>query len=217
MCEGGQKFVVERCEGYSDAREVFGEFKYNICRFEEGISKMMRNLFSCSKLAIGVGILGLFFSGCRMQTETPSSGVSSQSSPVKEIKVVVKKIRYEFKGERAIGKDSQICWALFAGPEGFPSDSSKVVKSACQDVDSTVAVFRVRDLPPSEQGYVVSIFQDMNKNGKLDTRGLFGMQVPTEPFGFTQNPSLLGAPTFDKCKILPTVNEQEYVIEMKTI
>ncbi len=47
--------------------------------------------------------------------------------------------------------------------------------------------------------YAIVIFQDINKNGKLDTH-LFG--IPKEPFGFSNNPRLLkGPPSFKDCQI----------------
>ncbi len=48
--------------------------------------------------------------------------------------------------------------------------------------------------------YAVAVFQDINRNGRLDT-SLFGL--PKEPFGFSNNPRLLlGAPAFKDCQIL---------------
>lgn len=47
----------------------------------------------------------------------------------------------------------------------------------------------IRDLPPGR--YAVVVFQDMNRNGRLD-RGLFN--VPTEPYGFSQDARGNGGP-----------------------
>ena len=77
--------------------------------------------------------------------------------------------------------------------------------------------FEVKDLPASTDGYVVSLFQDANQNNKLDTRSFLGLKIPNEPFGFTNNPSLMGAPTYDKCKIVPTKEGEEFTIKMKTM
>ena len=48
--------------------------------------------------------------------------------------------------------------------------------------------------------YAVSVYHDENKNGVLETSGLFGF--PSEPFGFSNNPSMLfGSPSFKRSSI----------------
>jgi uncharacterized protein (DUF2141 family) len=97
---------------------------------------------------------------------------------------------------------SQLCYAVFNGPEGFPSDSSKVVKQGCLPVRSATLDFKIENVPSRGKGFVVSVFQDMNMSKKMETKKFFGFDVPAEPFGFTNNPSLMsGAPTFEKCKV----------------
>ncbi len=45
--------------------------------------------------------------------------------------------------------------------------------------------------------YAVSVYQDENSNGVLETDGLFGL--PSEPFGFSNNTSIaFGPPSFKK-------------------
>ena len=157
-----------------------------------------------------------FFSlliGCG--TSENASLNSVESTGVDYISIVVKDLR--FNSDSSKPRETQVCYAVFAGPEGFPSNPEKVVLKGCKRVDSTVVSFLIEGLPPSNDGYVVSLFQDMNMNGKLDTRGLFGIQVPEEPFGFSQNPALLGAPTYDKCKITPTRNGERFDILMRKI
>jgi len=46
--------------------------------------------------------------------------------------------------------------------------------------------------------YAVSIYQDLNQNGKLD-QGLFG--IPTEPIGFGNNYKPMGKPRFQSATI----------------
>ncbi len=162
------------------------------------------------------GIVGMLL-GCQPASQQQTSAaVNDTTVSIKEIKIVVNKLKVVDSDDQPIAK-SQLCWALFAGPDGFPSDSTKVVRSACVAVESESLTFNIGDLPPSPSGYVVSIFQDLNMNATLDTRRFFGFQIPNEPFGFTRNPSLMGAPSFDKCKINPTKEGEEFVIEMKTM
>ena len=48
--------------------------------------------------------------------------------------------------------------------------------------------------------YAVSVYHDENKNGVLEASGLFGF--PSEPFGFSNNPSMLfGSPSFKRSSI----------------
>lgn len=164
-------------------------------------------------IAVSLGVVTLSgLSGCR--GDEPSAEVQSFLAPsVDYISVVVKNLRGPSLPERR----TQICYAVFAGPQGFPSDPKAVVLNGCKDVTSTIESFLIENLPPSQDGYVVSFFEDMNLNGKLDTRSLFGIQVPDEPFGFTQNPPLTGAPTYEKCKINPTRNGERFEIVMKKI
>lgn len=153
----------------------------------------------------------LSLSGCR--GDEPARLQSMHTVAVDYISIVVKNLRGPSLPERK----TNICYAVFAGPQGFPSDPRAVVLNGCKDVTSSIESFLIENLPPSTDGYVVSFFEDMNLNGKLDTRNLFGIQVPDEPFGFTQNPPLTGAPTYEKCKIVPTRNGEKFDIVMKKI
>ena len=84
--------------------------------------------------------------------------------------------------------DSNLMVAFFHKPEKFLTDErylSKVI--SVKDLKETS--FKV-SLPAGE--YAIAIFQDKNKNGKLD-RNLF--YYPSEPFGFSNNcKPLLRAP-----------------------
>ena len=150
-------------------------------------------------------------SACGSHEDSRIQSLSKES--VEYISIVVKNLRGPYIKE----KKTKICYAVFAGPQGFPNDPSAVVLNGCKDVTSSVESFLIENLPPSQDGYVVSFFEDMNLNGKLDTRSIFGIQVPDEPFGFTQNPPLTGAPTYEKCKIVPTRNGETFEIQMKKI
>ncbi len=61
--------------------------------------------------------------------------------------------------------------------------------------------------------YAISLFHDTNENGSLDTNF---MGIPSEDFGFSNNPSLLfGAPKFKSCAIEVSDVGREIVIKMK--
>ncbi len=46
--------------------------------------------------------------------------------------------------------------------------------------------------------YCISVYHDVNDDGQLNKKGLFG--IPSEPYGFSNNPkSFFGPPDFEKC------------------
>lgn len=89
--------------------------------------------------------------------------------------------------------DGRIMVAVFNVADTFlkrPFKSS----AAAADVNGSSVV--IKDLPAGE--YAVSLFQDVNGNGKLDmnTTG-----VPTEPYGFSNNASAtMGPPSFEQAR-----------------
>jgi uncharacterized protein (DUF2141 family) len=91
-------------------------------------------------------------------------------------------------------QSGRICVALYTSGEGFPGGKPKElrrvpVKGEVQQISFTVE--------PGD--YAVAIFQDVNDNGKLDTR-LFG--IPKEPYGFSNNfHPRLSAPKFSDCRV----------------
>jgi uncharacterized protein (DUF2141 family) len=153
--------------------------------------------------------------GCGSPAATVNQAAVQAAADVDYVSIVVRDLK--FTPGQPDAPLTQICYALFAGPTGFPGAADKVVKNGCKDVDATIVSFLIDELPPSPEGYAISFFQDMNKNGKLDTRSLFGIQVPDEPFGFTNNPNPLSAPKYDQCKISPVKNGDKFEISMKTI
>ena len=85
-----------------------------------------------------------------------------------------------------------VCLTLFNGSQGFPSQSDRAVASRCINAEEGTAETTFDDLAPGD--YAIAVIHDENKDGKLNT-GLFG--IPTEGFGFSQNPKVrMGAPSF---------------------
>lgn len=161
-----------------------------------------------------VAFLGsALLSSCGQETSAQLQSARTQS--VDYLSIVVKNLR--LPQDRMQKRDTEVCFAVFAGPEGFPSNEQKIVAKGCQPVTSSIVSFLIEGLPESPEGYAISFFQDLNMNGKLDTRKIFGIEVPEEPFGFTQNPALTGAPTYEKCKINPVRNGEKFEIVMKKI
>ncbi|GEN73346.1 DUF2141 domain-containing protein [Chryseobacterium lathyri] len=60
------------------------------------------------------------------------------------------------------------------------------------------------DLP--KNNYAIALFQDVNKNGKLD-KNILGK--PIEPYAFSNNVKpFLSAPSFDKCSFVLNANQE---------
>ncbi len=59
--------------------------------------------------------------------------------------------------------------------------------------------------------YAIAAYQDMNKNNLLDYN-LLG--VPIEPFGFSNNPFIIGKPSFEKCSFY-VEDEMRIYIQLK--
>ena len=55
------------------------------------------------------------------------------------------------------------------------------------------------DVPEGE--YAVMVYQDLDGNKKLN-RNLIG--IPNEPYGFSNNPSLMGPPRFEQLRFQQT-------------
>ena len=155
---------------------------------------------------IGVATLG----ACTPPAES-DSGTSALLS------LVSFKIKVEGLKVTNANKPSQLCYAVFNGPDGFPNDTENVVRQECLPVTTSTLSFDINEVPSQGKGFVVSLFQDLNMTQKLETKKFFGFDVPSEPFGFTNNPSLMGgAPTFDKCKVAGMFGT-EYKITMKSM
>ena len=69
-------------------------------------------------------------------------------------------------------------------------------------------------LPRGE--YAISVFHDLNRNTRLDSRVLF--HLPKEPFGFSNNPKLVfGPPRFSDCQFRLDQNVKEVTIRLRRV
>lgn len=86
--------------------------------------------------------------------------------------------------------------AVFSSPKGWPEQNAKAQALDAFPITGTMATLTFK-LPPGR--YAVVVLHDENKNQKLD-RNFIG--VPTEGFGFANNPPvLLVAPSFERASI----------------
>jgi uncharacterized protein (DUF2141 family) len=92
------------------------------------------------------------------------------------------------------GNSGNLCYQLFAGEEGFPTDPAHAVRGGCMAVSGRNEIV-IEGL--CDGSYALSFLHDVNGNGQLDT-GAFG--IPTEPFGFSNNPQIrMGPPSYAEC------------------
>ncbi len=80
---------------------------------------------------------------------------------------------------------------LFDNKDDFNISPIKYFREAAQGRRSVEVVFR--GIPYNF--YAISVYQDLNDNGKLD-KNFIG--IPTEPYGFSNNPRIVTGPSFEK-------------------
>jgi uncharacterized protein (DUF2141 family) len=84
-------------------------------------------------------------------------------------------------------QSGQVCLSLFANGQGFPSSGQNALLAQCAAATGSSVTIPLRNL--ASGNYAIALFHDANSNGKLDMNA-FG--IPTEGFGFSRNPSILG-------------------------
>ncbi|HMQ07027.1 MAG TPA: DUF2141 domain-containing protein [Saprospiraceae bacterium] len=71
-----------------------------------------------------------------------------------------------------------------------------VIRDTILPINKFTGRILFNNMPSGE--YAVTLFHDVNDNGKLDTNIL---GIPKEPYGFSNNPAIrMKAPNFEKCK-----------------
>ncbi len=99
-------------------------------------------------------------------------------------------------------------YLIFKSKKGFPDVKKESVYSGTLSAkENSLIIENV-----SDGEYALTIFQDENENGKLDTN-MVG--IPKESFGFSNNPKILfGAPSYEKCRFKAT-GKTEIEIKMR--
>ncbi len=108
-------------------------------------------------------------------------------------------------------QSGQICASLFSKSKGFPSDSEKALKSECVAVTETPQKLTFKNLKPGT--YAVALIHDANGDGILNTNS-FG--IPTEGFGFSNNPLVLtGPPKFKDSAVFVAGSNTDIQIQLQ--
>ena len=86
--------------------------------------------------------------------------------------------------------------SLFSSADGFPGVPAKATKLATAKIENRQAVCNFSGVTPGDYG--VSVFQDENSNGKLDSNFL---GIPKEGVGASNDaPAKFGPPKFDDAR-----------------
>ncbi|WP_340094608.1 DUF2141 domain-containing protein [Nostoc punctiforme] len=105
----------------------------------------------------------------------------------------------------------QVCLSLFANGRGFPSRETNAVQARCVKVTSTPLIVKFENLKPGS--YAVAAFHDINGDGKLHLNAL---GIPTEEFGFSQNPQIVaGPPKFQDSAVFVVGSETDIQIQLQ--
>lgn len=119
----------------------------------------------------------------------------------RKLTVKIKNIK-DTKGDLKISVQSDE--KLFATLEGIKDGNNRIT-----DVHAPQTTYIFNKLRKGR--YAVAVFQDLNKNNKLDL-DLF--DKPLEPYGFSQNPQIQnGRPEFKKC-VFDFETDKTITIEM---
>jgi uncharacterized protein (DUF2141 family) len=93
--------------------------------------------------------------------------------------------------------EGNLMFALHDHAGDFPKVTG-ALRSSLVKVTSNPQTVTFTDVPPGT--YAVGVVQDVNANGKLDTK-IFG--IPAEPVGVSNNPKArMGPPKFDDAKFV---------------
>ena len=104
-----------------------------------------------------------------------------------------------------------LVYAMWSGSEGWLKTNS--IREGSVPIVDGKSQINFEGLPFGE--YAISVFQDRNGNGKLDT-GLFG--IPKEPFGFSNDPKIgFGPPKYEDSVFMLEAPEISIQISVKKL
>ncbi len=89
---------------------------------------------------------------------------------------------------------------LFDNKKDFNVTPVKFFRVTVKDLQAIKVVFM--DIPYNS--YAISVYQDVNDNGKLDKNYL---GIPTEPYGFSNDPVIITGPSYEKSMFVLREND----------
>jgi uncharacterized protein (DUF2141 family) len=99
---------------------------------------------------------------------------------------------------------------LFPSEQGFPAKEAKAIQRQAVKIGETSAELRFPNLASGT--YAVTVYHDINDNGKLDTNWV---GIPKEPVGVSNNPKpRMGPPRFQEASFPLTESEQKVAVNL---
>jgi uncharacterized protein (DUF2141 family) len=109
-----------------------------------------------------------------------------------------------------VSREGSLRFALFNGPEGFPSKPEAAIRRVVFPVQGQVETARFEGVPFGS--CAVSVLHDLNGNGRLD-RNFLG--IPREPIAVSNNPRLrFGPPRYEAARFEFNVPEMSIAIHL---
>ncbi len=108
-------------------------------------------------------------------------------------------------------KNGQACISVFASNKGFPSNGNDAIQKRCVNITEIPVVMTFDNLQPGS--YAVAVLHDANRDNMANRNGL---GIPTEGFGFSQNPAILtGPPKFNDAAVVVAGDNTNINIKLK--
>lgn len=106
-------------------------------------------------------------------------------------------------------KKGHLYLTLFNKENGYPENENALMSKYVKVVGDIMTI-TFSDLQNGM--YAINVLHDENSNRKIDTNFI---GIPNEGYGFSNNPWLLGPPSFDKTKFKFEKHDMELTIQMK--
>lgn len=165
---------------------------------------------------ISSSALGLFTAGAGFSLSAPAGGqrdvdVQGAAAPNGDAVLDAEMGTIVLIVDNVRSVAGQVCFALFP-EDGDLSEPETAVRTGCGTItpsseERLKSEIRIVGVPFGS--YALAVFHDKNGNNVLDTRKFLGFDIPTEDFGFSNNPQVgTSGPSLEDA--LFTVNRSFY-------
>ena len=122
-----------------------------------------------------------------------------------------------FKGNMSVRIDGlknqkgQVCLNIFSTSKGFPNNNNQAVKARCVKAAKNSITVNFPDL--NAGSYAVAVIHDVNGDNTLNRNAL---SIPTEGFGFSNNPKILtGPPKFAESAVFIAGSNTDIQVQLQ--
>ncbi len=163
---------------------------------------MSRRLNPKRRLSLSV-VAFLLLSSLSVHADVPPTAAPSSQSKLLEGELVV-----SVQGLKQ--QSGTVVALLFPSDQGFPAKVAQA--SQRQAAKVTAESVELRFSRVASGTYAVTVYQDVNDNGKLDTNWI---GIPKEPVGVSNNPRpRMGPPRFHEASFTMSEPEQKVVVNL---